>query len=417
MKTGRISSVDERRSVKQRLLIFLSVIVAIGFVYLFIDYRGPGIISLRNDVAFGFPCLRAGDLVVQEYDKSDNLWATRGMIIYQLKKDENKFVRIAHIPTGFSVLWLRNFTLFRRLTIRPECVEMIANDNGDICALSAGRIWLLKNGENKFRETFRLVNYGFGDQGIRNDGILNADDSVVYFGEYFQNPDRNKVDLFKSRNKMSSWEVAYRFQPKLIRHIHAIQKDPYSDKLWVCTGDDDEESMIAWSDDEFKTIRKIGQGRQMWRVCQLIFTEDDVIWGTDNGSGTDAGIYRWDKETAEIHKYQNIDGAVFYATRLKNGTIVMSTDREGLNIEKDDKTRLYIISGDNKLTSIECGTWNHKMPGFWFKYALLRFQRNQGAGSLAVTCMNQKEFPDSELIIISEESLRKDKRISNEINK
>jgi len=226
----------------------------------------------------------------------------------------------------------------------------------------------------------------------------------VTFVQY-QQVNRDKVRIFKSRDNLSSWEVAYNFQPGHIRHIHAIQKDPYSEKLWICTGDLDKESMVAWSDDGFNTIQKIGHGSQLWRVCQLIFTEEAVLWGTDTGYEDEAGIYRWDKETAELKKFQKIDGAVFFGTRLRNGTVVMSTNREGLRNEKDDKTRLFIISEDNQTTSIECGTWNHKKPGFWFKYAMLRFQRKQGATSLAVTCLNQKEFPDSELIIISEETL------------
>jgi hypothetical protein len=416
--TTDISTSEIKKSFLKRypLFLVLSVLVVIALVYFFIDYRGPEKISLKNDTAFGFPCLRTGDLVVQEYDKSGNLWATRGMIIYQLKKDAKKFTRVAHVPTGFSIFWLRNFTLFRRLTIRSECIEMVTTGTGDICVLSAGRLWLLKSGGKKFKETFRLINYGFGDQGIRNDGIINSD-GTVYFGEYFQNSKRHKVDLYRSTDNITSWEVAYEFGPGQIRHVHAVQKDPYSDKLWVCTGDNDEESMVAWSDDSFKTIHKIGQGSQLWRVCQLIFTEDAVLWGTDNGSDDVAGIYRWDRKSSEMQKLQTIEGAVFFGTRLKNGTIVMSTDREGMKNEKDDKTRLFIISGENKIKNAECGTWNHKKPGFWFKYAQLRFQRDQGGNSLAITCINQKEFPDSELIIISEEALLPEARTSKDINR
>jgi hypothetical protein len=38
---------------------------------------------------------------------------------------------------------------------------------------------------------------------------------------------------------------------------------------------------------------------------------------------------------------------------------------------------------------------------------MLRFQRDQGGSSLAITCLNQKEFPDGELLIISEDNLLK----------
>lgn len=401
-----MTSTTKNNYLRKYLVKSLLVFMVIAIVYLYIDYRGPEKISLKNDIAFGIPCLKASDLVVQEFDKNDNLWATRGMIIYKLKKGEDKFFRIAHVPTGFSIYWLRNFSLVRRLTIRPECVEMTTSGTGDIYALSAGKIWLLHANNKVFHETFELSNYGFGDQGIRNDGIINIDDSTSFLGEYFQNPNRNLVRLYKSIKNMSSWEVAYQFQPGQIRHIHSVQKDPYTGKLWVCTGDDNKESMIAWSNDKFKTIQRIGQGSQIWRVCQLIFTEEDVIWGTDTDSEDDAGIYRWDKGTAELTKLQKIDGAIFFGTRLKNGTIVMSSNRQGLSIEKDSKTRLYIISEENKITTIEFGTWDHKKPGFWFKYSMLRFQRNQGSSSLAISCLNQKEFMDSELVIISEEILQ-----------
>jgi hypothetical protein len=397
-------------SISQRyyqLLLSLAVLALFGIaIYLALDHHGPSKISLKPDTVFGFSCLRAKDLVVQEYDKNGNLWTTRGMIVYKLKKGETIFNRVAHIPTGLSIFWLRNFSIIRRLTLRPECVEMVVTDNGDICALSAGRIWLLPSGKKKFEETLHLSHYGrFTGQGIRNDGIIDINDSTVFFGEYFKNPNVDKVKIFKSINKMSFWQEAYEFKHGLIRHIHAIQRDPYTQNLWVSTGDSNEESMIAWSNNEFKSIEQIGHGSQLWRTCQLIFTEKEVYWGTDTGSDYFAGIYRWDKKTAKIEKLQKVDGIVFFSTRLANGTIVMSTNREGAHNELDKRTRLLILTEDYKIKSFDCGTWNHNKKGFWFKFAMLRFQRNQGGTSLAITCLNQKELPDGELIIISEETL------------
>ncbi len=410
--TNNISG-TKKKWFKKRLFLVALLILLTGTFYFSKDYSGAETISLTNNVAFGLPCLSACELVVQEYDKDGNLWASRGMIIYKLEKGDNKFRKIAHVPTGFSIFWLRNFSIIRKLTLRPECIEVVVTSSGNISALSAGKIWLLKKGEKIFKETLKLTHYGFGDQGIRNDGLLNLHDSVFLFGEYFINPDHAEVRLFKSTNNQNSWDAIYKFRPGQIRHIHAVQKDPYSDRLWVCTGDVSEESIIAWSDDEFQTINIIGQGSQVWRVCQLVFTEDAVIWGTDTGRENVAGIYRWDRKTAELKQLKKIDGIVFFGTLLKNGTIVMSTNREGMRIEKDDKTRLFIISehdsleaGASSVKTIECGTWNHKNRGFWFKFAMLRFQRDQGGAALAITCLNQKELPDGELIIISEETLQ-----------
>ncbi len=83
----------------------------------------------------------------------------------------------------------------------------------------------------------------------------------------------------------------------------------------------------------------------------------------------------------------------------------MSSDREGMISEKDEKTRLFVITGDDEIKTTICGTWHHNKPGFWFKFAKLRFQRDQGAPSLAVTVLNQKELADGDLIIIDEKEL------------
>jgi hypothetical protein len=84
----------------------------------------------------------------------------------------------------------------------------------------------------------------------------------------------------------------------------------------------------------------------------------------------------------------------------------MGINREGSKIESGNRTRLVILTEDNKITSFDCGNRNHYSINFWSKKpSMLRFQRNQGGPSLAITCLNQKELPDGELIIISEEIL------------
>jgi len=64
------------------------------------DYLGPQVIYLHETHIWGLSCLHARDLLVQEYDSNGDLWATRGMVAYRLKKGDNKFIRQYHIPTG-----------------------------------------------------------------------------------------------------------------------------------------------------------------------------------------------------------------------------------------------------------------------------------------------------------------------------
>jgi hypothetical protein len=279
--------------------------------------------------------------------------------------------------------------------------------NHDICALSAGRMWHLKSSEKKWKSTLKLRHYRFGDQGFRSAGLLSYGDSSVYFGEYFRNAEEGLVNIYKYNHETENWDITYTFPSGSIRHIHAIQKDSYTDKLWVCTGDLDRQTLIAWSNNAFASINILGENSQMWRTCHLVLTRDSVYWGTDSESHDHSGIYKFDRQTSHISKLTDVNGAIFYGTRLAGGTIVFSTNREGIKNENGDKTSLFILNPDDKISRVDFGTWHFKNPGFWFKNAILRFQRRQDGESLAVSVLNHKEFSDGELLIISEDELIK----------
>lgn len=381
------------------LLIFTTLTV-----YLVRDYRGPLEIPLQQDYACGLTCLKADDLLVQGHDIEGNLWATRGMIAYRLSKGDSKFIRQYHVPTGFSIFWLRNFSIVRHLTLRPEAVELLPMPKGEACVMSAGRMWYRPPNGKDFQETLILPYYGIRHgQGVRNDGLVRLTDGTILLGESFLNKNRtNSVKIYSSENNGRTWQTAHEFQPGQIRHIHAIQQDPYTGKVWICTGDLDSESIIAWSSDGAKTFNSIGQESQIWRAFQLVFTKDALYWGTDTGSSkVSRGIYRWDRTTEKLTQIVDVSNEMFYATRLANGTIVMSTTCTGAKSEKDNKTRLKIVTDGKNVTSLVCGTRDSSK-----KYAKLRFQRDQGASSLYITSMNHKESNDADLIIISEEELR-----------
>jgi hypothetical protein len=383
------------------LLIVGSIILFVIFLIIYIDYRGPSEIILRNDVAFGINCLRASDLIVQEFDAKGNLWASRGMIIYRLEKNERKFKRIAHVPTGFSILWLNNFTPIRKYSLRSECIEIVITEKEEIHALSAGKMWYAQKPGSAFKKTLQLPHYGYQvGRGFMSTGITkNA--NRVFFGEYFRNLERASVKIFRTKPGSGQWEVAYEFKPDETRHIHTLQADPFSNKLWVGTGDNNSDAFIGWSDRDFDTLQRIGYGSQRWRACQFVFTEAAVYWGTDTDDASEAGIYRWDKNSNNLEKIVEIDGAIYFGTLLTNGIIVMSADREGFINEIDDKTSLYFINEKGNLHKLSCGTWEHRKPGIRFSYAKLRLQRGQNNDFLAVSCLNQIEMPESELLIYS----------------
>ena len=389
------------------LFIIISFVLAIVLIYLVIDYRGPKEIALKPYVAFHMKCLRAKELIVQEVDREGSIWATRGLLIYRKKEGEDKFRQVAHVPSGLSYFWLNNFSLFRKFTNKPECIEVSITDCAHICAMSDGRMWHRSGLSGRFRETMKLRHFGLGvGRGILSNGLLSLEDGSVYFGEYFRNPKRSEeVHIYISRDNGQSWSVAYTFEPGVIRHVHALQEDPFTGRLWVCTGDYNNEAMIGWSDNGFKDIQQIGTGSQIWRTTQLVFTEEAIYWGSDTGSVELAGIYRWDRRSEEISQVHKSAGGILFGTRLHDGTLVFSMDREGFENEKDQKTRFIIVEAGGGVSEIEGGTWKHWKKSIKYSFAMIRFQRNQGYSTLPVSLINQKEYPAGEFLMFEKEVL------------
>jgi hypothetical protein len=387
--------------------LFIVIAVVLGLLlYLFFDYRGPGKIRLKDGGTFKLKHKRAGELIVQECDSEGNLWASRALIIYRLRPGEDKFVRVAHVPTGFSYLWLNNFSLFRKFTNKPECLEFTISSNGSICALSAGYMLHSSPQRIRFRRTMELRHYGFGvGRGILSNGLLSASGNQIYWGEYFRNPERGEVHVYRSADGGESWEQVYSYQAGDIRHVHGIQEDPFTGKLWISAGDSDSESKIAWTEDNFKSLTQIGTGSQAWRTTQLVFTEDAVYWGADTGSVEHGGIYRWDRSTRKTSQVCSSPGGILFGTRLLNGTLVFTVDREGFENETDKWTRLFVLRNDGSVSEIRFGTWKHRKKGIKYSFAMLRVPRKQGSNRLALSVINQEEFPAGELLLIDEGDL------------
>jgi hypothetical protein len=397
-QTSQSSNINKR---KNRYFGFLGIIIA-TISYLIIDYYGPKEIPLEKDHLLGMSVTRAKDLLVQEYDSEDRLWATRGMCAYRLNIQKKSFERQYHVPTGISFYWLRNFTIVRLLTKRPECIELLPSTDGSAVAMSAGRMWHRPSENSKFTQTLKLRHYRIsGDLGIWHGGLVKLYSGSILFGEYFRNSKHTDVRLYRSNDGGKNWDVAYEFPAGQIRHIHAVQQDPYTGKIWVLTGDEGKAAMMLWSSDEGKTLNLLGGGQQKWRVTQLVFTPNDLFWGVDTPKrdSNETGIFQWDKNNDKLKKIANVNGAIYYATRLANGTIIMSTVREGGANETDGKTRLWVITNENEVNSFVFGTWDWKK-----KHAKLRFSRNQGAKELAISVLNHKEH-NNELILVPEEEL------------
>ncbi len=322
------------------------------------------------------------------------------------KKGGDKFKRMAHIPSGFTFYFLYNFSLFRKFVNKPECIVATITGENYICVMSGGYIWQSSVSKVSFNKVLKLRHFGMGvGRGIFSNGMTTVGNTHVYFGEYFRNSNRLDVRIYESSDNGCTWHVAHEFAPGKIRHIHALQEDPYDGKLWLCCGDWDDESMVGYSLDKFKTITEIGSGSQMWRTCHLLFTQDKIYWGADTGDIDYSGIYCWDKTARKTTKVCQVKGAILYGNVLSNGIKVFTTDREGFDNEEDNYTRLVFIDSNDKVSMKKMGSWKHSEKNYKYSFAMLRIPRNQKDDTLYVSVINQNEFSMGELLAYNEKNI------------
>ena len=190
-------------------------------------------------------------------------------------------------------------------------------------------------------------------------------------------------------------------------HIHAVQKDIYSGNAWICTGDNEKNSKIGFTNDNFKTIDIIGTNSEKFTATQLSFTPEYVYWGSDGFNLEDCGIYRWKRSNRELSKLVTVRGCVFFTTVLKNGTLIFTTDREATPFENDLFTRMVVIDKNGKSKVFRCGIWN-KRDGFFRQYAKLRMPRQQSNSPyLILSVLKHKGIDDNDLFIIEEDEILK----------
>lgn len=178
-----------------------------------------------------------------------------------------------------------------------------------------------------------------------NEGVAAGPDAV-YFGEYSALPRPHAIRILEGTNDGRDWRVAYTFPFGDIFHVHSIAYDRYRNRYWVCTGDNDEESRILYSDDGFKSLHLLGGGSQAWRAVSLMITEKSLFWGSDNDR-TAAKIYRWDFDRGMLKELQEIGKPSYSSTVMQDGVLILSTVYEpespySLQVHPEEATDLWI---------------------------------------------------------------------------
>ncbi|MDD2834704.1 MAG: hypothetical protein PHY05_01005 [Methanothrix sp.] len=147
-----------------------------------------------------------------------------------------------------------------------------------------------------------------------------------------------------------NWEKLYSFTGKTIRHIHLIQYDSFSNKLWFSTGDKDLECLMGFTDFDFSKIRLIGKGDQSWRTLEILFEKDKIFWGTENPNGCNH-LISLDRQTNKQYLLGKFSAPIYSLKKISCGYLALTPVEYGVG-DIDKKAHVWFSS------RLDSGNWN-----------------------------------------------------------
>ncbi len=304
-----------------------------------------------------------GVTLLHHIDRLGMLWATRGRTI--LKGNPIRgWARVAIFPKAYP----RDLFAFSRPTaraMRADKANLYVNQAGALLGIRAGVVYAM-NDDGSLIPMFRIK----GDS-VLHGGICEDLSGWTYFGEYFMNPGRDEVHIYRLDPGVQAWEIAHTFPAGEIRHIHGVYRDPFDPQaLWVTTGDAQGECYLYQTRDRFKTIERIGQGTQRWRAVRLFFTRQYVCWITDSQLEQNYSC-RWDRTTGELECGQSMEAPAWYGTTTTEGYhFAFTTVEPGPAVQRD--TAGIFVSQDaftwQEVFKFKKDTWR---PMKLFKYGVI----------------------------------------------
>lgn len=293
-----------------------------------------------------------GDFI---FSKSNHFWGQRGKVAFRFQVPFPGWKRQVSGPR-----------LVRRL-LRSDKSNAAFNSLRDgIVILFNGNVYFYDIERRSLRQTAEL-------RQCRN--ALHQAVAVtklgIFFGEYGANPARTSVPVWGSYDDGRTWRIVYEFPADSIKHVHGVYHDPFTDNLWLSTGDFAGECCVACADSSFSNVEIFGDGSQSWRPVSMIFEEQSIIIPMDSPViASDIQIF--DRETKALTKIRSMDGPIWYTKRLKDGICMLQTTVEiGAGVVSDSAQIHMSFDGRkwHEVARYRKDVW--PMP--WFKYGVIGF--------------------------------------------
>lgn len=169
--------------------------------------------------------------------------------------------------------------------------EYLARDSGDV----AKRNPIVLVRENNFE----AVEIDFGEDlkpsgWLQNSGFISTDNYLM-FTEYTR-PSVDTANTWKVSYPITdraNWKIVQSFtvynnvdngdEPNVVKHLHSVNRDPYTGYIYTSSGDEDRHAKMFVSKDNGETFTQILENSQKYcRTLNFIFDKDFIYWATDS---------------------------------------------------------------------------------------------------------------------------------------
>ncbi len=297
--------------------------------------------------------------IIHHLDGDGVVWASSGRRI--ISRKDGDWQKVAVFPFSYP----RDLFAFSRPTaraMRSDKCNIYVNRRGRVLGIRAGWVYAVEG--TNLSPLFS----------IRGDCVLHGSitedlEGNIYFGEYFMNPDRRPVRIWRLSGDLGHWEVAHEFGA--IRHVHGVYTDPFQDRtFWVTVGDFKGECHILRTTDNFKSFSAFGDGSQVWRAVKLFFTKDHINWLTDSNLEQNHAC-RMARCSGEIEVGQSLDASAWYgSTSIEGIHLAFTTIERGPAIRSNASS--VLVSKDafhwEKVFAFKKDFWK---PVQVFKYGII----------------------------------------------
>lgn len=262
--------------------------------------------------------------MIPQYSTLDYCLCSQDHFVYKFLYANHDLAKVCRIPTKNNSLVtvlkdvIARSWLYRTFFSKSFGIRHVVELPSGVILILYDRIYRYDPTKHNFCAevvaTFKEL--GFSPP-LKNGIAIHPISHNAYFGEYVCGI-KKRIRIIKISNNGQEVNTCYTFEQDEIQHVHGVHWDDYRKRLWITTGDSDNECAFYYTDDEFKTVHKFSGGDQSWRAVSLVFNADNILWGMDAGKDAPKEAvnytYKWNFTSSKRTKLTSFANPTYHST-------------------------------------------------------------------------------------------------------